>query len=121
LGLTFGQRLSFLRSDVSGITHHVNGAPGFSNLAFNSVNSLSCLGFPRAGTTPTPLATTPVDLISGAAGNQFDPANIGGFVATTSSVTPSVPEPGTWALMAVGLVALGFMRRKSLRVVSPIA
>jgi ABC-type dipeptide/oligopeptide/nickel transport system ATPase component len=64
LGLTFG----FLRSDVSGITHHVNEAPGFINLAFNSVNSLSWLGFPRACTTPTPLATTPVDLISGSAG-----------------------------------------------------
>jgi DNA polymerase-4 len=40
------------------------------------VNSLSCLGFPRACTTPTPLATTPVDLISGAAGNLTASAGI---------------------------------------------
>ena len=92
-----------------------------SNIAFNSTSSLTCLGFPGACTTPTPLATTAGDLIFGAAGNQFDPADIGEFAAATGPVTRSVPEPGTWALIAVGFVALGFMRRKALRVVSPTA
>jgi hypothetical protein len=84
---------------------------------FTSANSLSCLGFPGACTTPTPLATTAGDLIFGAEGNQFDPADFGEFAANPFSVTPPAPapEPGTWALMAIGLVALGFKRRKALR------
>jgi hypothetical protein len=88
---------------------------------FISSEALSCLGFPGACTTPTPLATTAGDLIFGAVGSQFDPADIGEFAAATGPVTTPVPEPGTWALMAVGLVALGFMRRKALRVASPTA
>jgi PEP-CTERM motif len=82
---------------------------------FISSEALSCLGFPGACTTPTPLATTAGDLIFSAAGNQFDPADIGEFAANPFTITPPplapVPEPGTWALMAVGLVALGFKRR----------
>jgi hypothetical protein len=83
---------------------------------FVSANSLSCLGFPGACTTPTALATSAGDLIFGAAGNQFDPADIGEFAANPFSVTPPTPapEPGTWALVAIGLAALGFMRRKAL-------
>src|SRR5260370_40217639 len=78
---------------------------------FVSANSLSCLGFPGACTTPTALATAAGNLIVGAAGNQFDPADIGEFAAATGPVTPSVPEPGTCALIATGLAALGFKRR----------
>jgi hypothetical protein len=49
---------------------------------FVSANSLSCLGFPGACATPTPLATTAGDLVFGAAGNQFDPSDIGEFART---------------------------------------
>src|ERR1700722_3287636 len=85
---------------------------------FVSANSLSCLGFPGVCTTPTGLKTTGGDLIFGAAGNQFDPADIGEFAANPFTVPPPAPapEPGTWALMEIGLIALGFKRRKALRV-----
>jgi PEP-CTERM motif len=89
---------------------------------FTSTSALSCFGFPGGCSAPPALATTAGDLIFGAAGNQFDPADFGEFVANPFTPPPaSVPEPGTWALMAIGLAALGFMRSKPLRVVSPTA
>jgi PEP-CTERM motif len=87
---------------------------------FTTSNSLSCFGFPNACTTPPALATTAGDLIFGTGGTQFDPPDLGQFAANPFTVTPpaTVPEPGNWALMAIGLTALGFMRRKALGVAS---
>jgi PEP-CTERM motif len=89
---------------------------------FTSANSLSCFGFPGPCITPIALATTAGDLIFGAAGNPFNQTDFGEFAANPFTVTPPpapVPEPGTWALMAVGFVALGFVRFRALQVVSP--
>ena len=38
------------------------------------------------------------------------------FTNATTSVTPSVPEPSTWVMMALGFVALGYagFRRKAM-------
>jgi hypothetical protein len=61
-------------------------------------------------------------------GIQRDTADIGGFKiialgATGFSIddfsfgtgTTTVPEPSTWALLAIGLTALGFGRRRERR------
>jgi PEP-CTERM motif-containing protein len=92
-----------------------------SNIAFNSLSSLSCRGFPGACNAPTALATTAGDLVLGAAGDQFGVVDIGEFTTNVTSSTTPVPEPATWALMATGLAALGFKRRKALRLFSAIA
>jgi hypothetical protein len=31
------------------------------------------------------------------------------FTVVTSPVTPSVPEPSTWAMMAIGFIGIGFL------------
>jgi hypothetical protein len=90
-----------------------------SHIAFNSLESISCLGFPGACQAPIALATTAGDLVFGAAGDQFATVDIGLFTANIMSAP--IPEPGTWGLMAVGLAALGFKRRKPLRAVTRTA
>jgi hypothetical protein len=92
-----------------------------NDVVFSDTLSISCLGFPGNCITPIPLATTAGPLVLGAPGQIFQLNDVGEFTATTSSVTASAPEPGTWALMAVGLAALGFMRRKALWGASPTA
>lgn len=37
---------------------------------------------------------------------------IDGISVTAGGVTPAVPEPSTWALMAIGLVGMAAMRRR---------
>jgi PEP-CTERM motif len=91
-----------------------------SHTAFNSLESISCLGFPGACTTPVALATTAGDLVfGGGSDDPFATVDTGLFTANLTSTSSPVPEPGTRGLMVVGLAALGFMRRKAFRVVSP--
>ena len=51
---------------------------------------------------------------AGSDNNYFDDT----FVFTNVAVTPSVPEPGTWAMMLLGFAGLGFAFRQSRRKVS---
>lgn len=46
------------------------------------------------------------------AGTEKSYLGIDGISVTAGGVTPAVPEPTTWALMAVGLVAVGAARRR---------
>lgn len=59
------------------------------------------------------VATSTSQLLSfSLAGTDKAYLGIDGISVTAGGVTPAVPEPATWALMAIGLVGVGAMRRR---------
>lgn len=59
------------------------------------------------------VATSTSQLLSfSLAGTDKAYLGIDGISVTADGVTPAVPEPATWALMAIGLVGVGAMRRR---------
>jgi hypothetical protein len=85
-----------------------------SEIGIFGSGSLSCAGFPGACVAPPALATSAGDLVIGGSNGQS--STEGTFVA---EFTPGgggnppppapVPEPSTWAMMALGFAGLGFM------------
>ncbi|GLC26714.1 PEP-CTERM sorting domain-containing protein [Roseisolibacter agri] len=54
-----------------------------------------------------------VDLVVGAAGDyRFDQTGANLTISAVSAPVSAVPEPGTWALLATGLVAVGSIARR---------
>ena len=70
-------------------------------------------GPPGSGFVDTPVSLTLSATQDGGPGNTITVS----FTNATTSVTPSIPEPSTWVMMALGFGALGyagFRRRKAM-------
>ena len=70
-------------------------------------------GPPGSGFVDTPVSLTLSATQDGGPGNTITVS----FTNSTTSVTPSIPEPSTWVMMALGFGALGFagFRRRKIR------
>ncbi len=93
-------------------TYDLKSDQTFTAPAFGAdfLGGLSCLGFPSLTcVTPIDLATTDGNFVLGEAGAAFAQADSAKFVAT------AVPEPATTGLVATGVAALWFRRRKASR------
>ena len=58
------------------------------------------------------LAFTANRAVAGSGSNTFRASAIGAFSADPPPVPPSIPEPGTWAMMIAGMSLVGFARRR---------
>ena len=90
-------------ASASGATLLSTGGKSVSVLNNNSTNLLVSLFMPLTNAVLTDLNNGfNVYFASATCGNDEISGNV-----------PGVPEPGTWAMIGSGLVALGFYRRKS--------
>ena len=84
---------------------------GSSNEAVNAVNQLLFAGTGTGSTTATrgPASGVNPTTLSDFDSNAYDPTNFGPYQINLTSVNTAVPEPSTWAALATGIAAGGFL------------
>jgi len=96
---------------------------GSNNINFiQAINSVNFGDVPAAGVYPASWTQFTVNLAAQGAGatgrfvfNNFieDASQAGNYIGLDSILVTAVPEPGTWLLMAGGLLAMSQLRRRS--------
>ena len=93
-----------LETGAAAITLGPTGADFYLHLmTFTSSPTFQQLGYrPAETTSDSNYFFTPLN-------GQNLPAEGVTFTVSSSPVTPSVPEPSTWAMMALGFTGIGFL------------
>jgi hypothetical protein len=108
-GGAFTQIATFNQSGDSVANRVLNFAPltGFSNVVFRIVANSS------TAANGTPLATGGTFRVQNYAGTPNNPFSINGDV---TAIAAAVPEPASWAMMILGMGAVGFAMRRRMKV-----
>lgn len=90
---------------------------GSGNEAINSASQLLFAGYPNGNTQATRGAAAGLNptTLSDFDGAAYDPTNFGAYQINLTGVNTAVPEPSSWAALASGLAAGGFLLQRRRR------